>query len=165
MIVETSSNIDLTFLASMSAKTSPIDPRPSNGNATITVKPHVNVGTIGHVDHGKPTLTAAITKLMKNESEMLLERATLAENEMTKGYVWYFQILGLTASLLENLKTTLDSLVVCATILGWVMMISVGFNAAAASVRVSNELGAGHPKSTAFSVVMAKGIWSGLIGT
>ncbi|MBL7526023.1 GTP-binding protein, partial [Legionella bononiensis] len=27
-------------------------------------KPHVNVGTIGHVDHGKTTLTAAITTIM-----------------------------------------------------------------------------------------------------
>ena len=27
-------------------------------------KPHVNVGTIGHIDHGKTTLTAAITKHM-----------------------------------------------------------------------------------------------------
>ena len=27
-------------------------------------KPHVNVGTVGHVDHGKTTLTAAITKAM-----------------------------------------------------------------------------------------------------
>ena len=26
-------------------------------------KPHVNIGTIGHVDHGKTTLTAAINKL------------------------------------------------------------------------------------------------------
>ena len=26
-------------------------------------KPHVNIGTIGHIDHGKTTLTAAITKL------------------------------------------------------------------------------------------------------
>ncbi|HEX2602384.1 MAG TPA: GTP-binding protein, partial [Gemmatimonadaceae bacterium] len=26
-------------------------------------KPHVNVGTIGHVDHGKTTLTAAITAI------------------------------------------------------------------------------------------------------
>ncbi|MBI3537201.1 MAG: elongation factor Tu, partial [Chloroflexi bacterium] len=26
-------------------------------------KPHVNVGTIGHVDHGKTTLTAALTKV------------------------------------------------------------------------------------------------------
>jgi GTPase len=25
-------------------------------------KPHVNIGTIGHVDHGKTTLTAAITR-------------------------------------------------------------------------------------------------------
>ena len=27
-------------------------------------KPHINVGTIGHVDHGKTTLTAAITKTL-----------------------------------------------------------------------------------------------------
>jgi len=27
-------------------------------------KPHVNVGTIGHVDHGKTTLTVAITKVL-----------------------------------------------------------------------------------------------------
>ena len=27
-------------------------------------KPHVNVGTIGHIDHGKTTLTAAVTKHM-----------------------------------------------------------------------------------------------------
>ncbi len=31
-------------------------------------KPHVNVGTIGHVDHGKTTLTAAITKVMAETS-------------------------------------------------------------------------------------------------
>jgi elongation factor Tu len=30
-------------------------------------KPHVNVGTIGHVDHGKTTLTAAITKAMSEQ--------------------------------------------------------------------------------------------------
>jgi len=27
-------------------------------------KPHVNIGTIGHVDHGKTTLTAAITQVL-----------------------------------------------------------------------------------------------------
>ncbi len=32
-------------------------------------KPHVNVGTIGHVDHGKTTLTAAITKVLALGSE------------------------------------------------------------------------------------------------
>jgi elongation factor Tu len=30
-------------------------------------KPHVNIGTIGHVDHGKTTLTAAITKVMSSQ--------------------------------------------------------------------------------------------------
>jgi elongation factor Tu len=30
-------------------------------------KPHVNVGTIGHVDHGKTTLTSAITKVLSNK--------------------------------------------------------------------------------------------------
>ncbi|MDI9480719.1 MAG: GTP-binding protein, partial [Bacillota bacterium] len=27
-------------------------------------KPHLNIGTIGHVDHGKTTLTAAITQVL-----------------------------------------------------------------------------------------------------
>ena len=32
-------------------------------------KPHVNVGTIGHVDHGKTTLTAAITMVMADKGQ------------------------------------------------------------------------------------------------
>ena len=32
-------------------------------------KPHVNVGTIGHIDHGKTTLTAAITKVLAEKGE------------------------------------------------------------------------------------------------
>ena len=34
---------------------------------TIGVKPHVNIGTLGHVDHGKTTLTAAITKVLAEQ--------------------------------------------------------------------------------------------------
>ncbi len=30
-------------------------------------KPHINIGTIGHVDHGKTTLTAAITKILSEQ--------------------------------------------------------------------------------------------------
>ncbi len=30
-------------------------------------KPHVNIGTIGHIDHGKTTLTAAITKVLHDQ--------------------------------------------------------------------------------------------------
>jgi elongation factor Tu len=33
----------------------------------VRVKPHVNIGTIGHVDHGKTTLTAAITKVLADK--------------------------------------------------------------------------------------------------
>ncbi|MFS8025625.1 putative multi antimicrobial extrusion protein [Helianthus anomalus] len=67
--------------------------------------------------------------------------------------VWYFQVLILITGLLKNPEIALDSMAVCSTILGWVMMISMGFNAAV-SVRVSNELGAGHPKSAAFAVAV-----------
>src|SRR6266446_4409118 len=34
----------------------------------VRSKPHVNVGTIGHVDHGKTTLTAAITKVLSTKN-------------------------------------------------------------------------------------------------
>ena len=33
-------------------------------NKFSRTKPHLNIGTIGHVDHGKTTLTAAITKVL-----------------------------------------------------------------------------------------------------
>ncbi|NOR06059.1 MAG: elongation factor Tu, partial [Deltaproteobacteria bacterium] len=32
-------------------------------------KPHVNVGTIGHIDHGKTTLTAAITRILAEQGK------------------------------------------------------------------------------------------------
>ena len=39
-------------------------------------KPHLNIGTIGHVDHGKTTLTAAITTVLAgaglSEKEILI---------------------------------------------------------------------------------------------
>ncbi len=38
-------------------------------------KPHVNIGTIGHVDHGKTTLTAAITKVLARHNPRIQVRA------------------------------------------------------------------------------------------
>jgi len=38
-------------------------------------KPHVNIGTIGHVDHGKTTLTAAITKVLAKHNPRIQFRA------------------------------------------------------------------------------------------
>jgi elongation factor Tu len=38
-------------------------------------KPHVNIGTIGHIDHGKTTLTAAITKVLSKRNPKVAFRA------------------------------------------------------------------------------------------
>jgi len=38
-------------------------------------KPHMNIGTIGHIDHGKTTLTAAITKVLAKENPKVKYRA------------------------------------------------------------------------------------------
>ncbi|HVA01771.1 MAG TPA: GTP-binding protein, partial [Terriglobia bacterium] len=38
-------------------------------------KPHMNIGTIGHIDHGKTTLTAAITKVLAKKNPKIQFRA------------------------------------------------------------------------------------------
>ncbi|MGB9197054.1 MAG: GTP-binding protein, partial [Terriglobales bacterium] len=38
-------------------------------------KPHCNVGTIGHIDHGKTTLTAAITKVLSKHNPKITFRS------------------------------------------------------------------------------------------
>ena len=38
-------------------------------------KPHVNIGTIGHIDHGKTTLTAAITAVLSKSDEKNVVRS------------------------------------------------------------------------------------------
>jgi len=38
-------------------------------------KPHVNIGTIGHIDHGKTTLTSAITKVLAKSNPKIQFRA------------------------------------------------------------------------------------------
>ncbi|CAI9086873.1 OLC1v1020795C1 [Oldenlandia corymbosa var. corymbosa] len=67
--------------------------------------------------------------------------------------LWHLQILILIAGLLPEPEVALDTLAICLTIIGLVFMISAGFNAAA-SVRISNELGAGNSKSAAFAVII-----------
>ena len=51
-------------------------------------KPHLNVGTIGHVDHGKTTLTAAITRVLSKEglsAEMKVDEIDNAPEEKERG--------------------------------------------------------------------------------
>src|SRR6188472_2148458 len=53
---------------------------PTTGGAPMAkakyerTKPHVNVGTIGHIDHGKTTLTAAITKVLHTKNKGIAVR-------------------------------------------------------------------------------------------
>jgi len=54
----------------------------------VRTKPHVNIGTIGHVDHGKTTLTAAITQLLAKKDmadAMTLEEIDNAPEEKERG--------------------------------------------------------------------------------
>ena len=46
-------------------------------------KPHVNIGTIGHVDHGKTTLTAAITTVLSKSMAAASHR--LRPNRQSSG--------------------------------------------------------------------------------
>ncbi|MEO8910099.1 MAG: GTP-binding protein, partial [Gemmatimonadaceae bacterium] len=51
-------------------------------------KPHVNVGTIGHVDHGKTTLTAAITAIQAKKglaSAVAFDQIDKAPEEKARG--------------------------------------------------------------------------------
>ncbi|MGX8680561.1 MAG: GTP-binding protein, partial [bacterium] len=51
-------------------------------------KTHVNVGTIGHVDHGKTTLTAAITKYLATKGQakaMAYDAIDAAPEEKERG--------------------------------------------------------------------------------
>ncbi|MCD6385312.1 50S ribosome-binding GTPase, partial [Candidatus Sumerlaeota bacterium] len=54
----------------------------------VRTKPHINVGTIGHIDHGKTTLTAAITKRQESKklaSYVPFEQIDKAPEEKARG--------------------------------------------------------------------------------
>ena len=56
-------------------------------------KPHCNIGTIGHVDHGKTTLTAAITKVLSERvaGNAAVDFASIRCMDSSLHYlVWYW---------------------------------------------------------------------------
>lgn len=80
-------------------------------------------------------------------------KLSLASAVMLCLEVWYFMALILFAGYLKNAEISVDALSICMNILGWAVMIAMGWNVAI-SVRVSNELGAGHPRKAMFAVVV-----------
>ncbi|KGN51764.1 protein DETOXIFICATION 29 [Cucumis sativus] len=81
-------------------------------------------------------------------------RLSLASAVMLCLEIWYFMALILFAGYLKNAEVSIDALSICTNILGWTVMVAFGINAAI-SVRVSNELGAAHPRTARFSLVVA----------
>eukprot|EP00253_Pinus_taeda_P002153 PITA_02153 len=80
-------------------------------------------------------------------------RLSLASAVMLCLEFWYLMILIVLTGHLKNPEIELDSISICMNLNGWEVMIALGFNVAI-SVRVSNELGAGHPNAAKFSVVV-----------
>ncbi|KAL8153212.1 hypothetical protein V2J09_010972 [Rumex salicifolius] len=83
-------------------------------------------------------------------------KLTVASTVMLCLEIWYNQGLVLISGLLPNPTISLDSISICMNYLNWDMQFMLGL-AAAASVRVSNELGAGHPMVAKFSVLVVNG--------
>ncbi|KAK9053857.1 hypothetical protein SSX86_024932 [Deinandra increscens subsp. villosa] len=68
---------------------------------------------------------------------------------------WYFMALVLFAGYLENAEVAVDALSICTNIVGWAIMIAIGFNIAIRLVskqNLSNELGASHPRAAKFAI-------------
>ncbi|EFE52701.1 putative translation elongation factor Tu, partial [Providencia rettgeri DSM 1131] len=55
-------------------------------------KPHVNVGTIGHVDHGKTTLTAAITTVLAKTYGGSARAFDQIDNAPEEKSAWYHHL-------------------------------------------------------------------------
>ena len=69
-------------------------------------KPHVNIGTIGHVDHGKTTLTAAITKYLSCPAT-LPSKTTLPSTRLPRRRLVVSRLTLLTLSTRPTHVTTL----------------------------------------------------------
>ena len=71
-------------------------------------KPHCNIGTIGHVDHGKTTLTAAITKVLSETggAQAVARMIKLIKLQKKKRAVLQFQLRMLNMKLKKGTTHT-----------------------------------------------------------
>ncbi|XP_059427870.1 protein DETOXIFICATION 21-like [Corylus avellana] len=83
----------------------------------------------------------------------LVFKLSLSSGIMLCLELWYNTVLVLLTGNMKNAEVFIDALSICININGWEMMISLGFMAAA-SVRVSNELGRGSSRAAKFSMMM-----------
>ena len=76
-------------------------------------KPHVNIGTIGHVDHGKTTLTAAITNILSKKG-MAEEKNMMKLMVLLKKKKGVSLLIQLTLNM-QQLTVTMLTLIVLVT--------------------------------------------------
>ncbi|CAA3020523.1 DETOXIFICATION 29-like [Olea europaea subsp. europaea] len=81
-------------------------------------------------------------------------KVSVASAVMICSEIWYISVLTLFVGNLKNAEVSVDTSSICSNILGWISMAGLGFHVAT-SVRVSNELGSGHPGRVKFSAVVA----------
>ncbi|XP_020086174.1 protein DETOXIFICATION 41 [Ananas comosus] len=80
-------------------------------------------------------------------------KLTFASAVMLVLEIWYVQGLVLLTGYLPNPEISLDSISICVNYWNWDFMIMLGLSNAA-SVRIGNELGAGHPRVARFAVIV-----------
>ncbi|XP_041017802.1 protein DETOXIFICATION 35-like [Juglans microcarpa x Juglans regia] len=80
-------------------------------------------------------------------------RLSIASAVMLCLEIWYFMTITVLTGHLEDPVIAVGSLSICMNLDGWEGMLFIGVNAAI-SVRVSNELGSGHPKAAKYSVIV-----------
>ena len=69
-------------------------------------KPHVNIGTIGHIDHGKTTLTAAITKVLSKNNPKVISARLTPLTTLRKSASAVSRLRSLTSSTKPRIATT-----------------------------------------------------------
>ena len=73
-------------------------------------KPHCNIGTVGHVDHGKTTLTAAITKILaETGGAEFTAYDAIDKAPEEKSVELQFQLLTLNTQLMLDITHTLTA--------------------------------------------------------
>ncbi|CAN1262000.1 Protein DETOXIFICATION 21 [Linum perenne] len=112
-----------------------------------------NVGQICYVTCGGCRETWKGFSFLAFKDLWPVVKLSLSSGAMLCLELWYNTVLVLLTGNMKNAEVAIDALAICLNINGWEMMISLGF-LAAASVRVSNELGRGNSKGAKFAIIM-----------
>ena len=73
---------------------------------SIVVLPHCNIGTIGHVDHGKTSLTAAITKVLATKGGATYTAYDQIDKGSGRARTWYHAISTAHVSIQDSRSAT-----------------------------------------------------------